>query len=51
MLSQNIDELNTYKAIPVLNLVGSKSALSKSVNELFSIIPSIIATYYSPIAA
>ena len=51
MLSQNIDELNTYKAIPVLNLVGSKFALSKSVNEFCSIIHSRIATFFSPIEA
>ena len=37
MLLQNIDKLYAYKAIPVLNLVGSKPALSKSVNELSDI--------------
>ena len=51
MLLQNIDKLNTYKATPVFILVGSKSALSKSVNEFCLIIPSMIVTYFSPIAA
>ena len=51
MLLQNIDKLNTYKATPFFNFVGSKFALSKSVNEFCSIIPSIIATYFSPIEA
>ena len=51
MLLKNIDKLNTYKATPFFDFVGSKSALSKSVNELFSIISSRIATYFSPIEA
>ena len=51
MLLKNIDELNTYKATPFFNFVGSKSALSKSVNKFILIIPSIIATYFSPIEA
>jgi len=34
-----------------LSFVGNKFALSKSVSEFFSIISSIIATYFSPIAA
>ena len=51
MLLQNIDELNAYKATPVFNFVGSKFALSKSVNEFFSIISSRISTYFTPIEA
>ena len=39
------------KLSPFFNFVGNKFALSKSVKEFFSIIPSIIATYFSPIAA
>ena len=51
MLLKNIKEPNAYRATPVFNFVGSKSALSKSVNEFFSIISSRIATYFSPIEA
>ena len=40
-----------YNATPVFSLVGNKIALSKSVNEFFSIMSSRMITYFSPIAA
>ena len=51
MLLKNTKIINIYKATPVVDLVGNKFDLSKSVKEFFSIMSSSIATYFSPMLA